>query len=78
MMNKVFAFMKTDNVLKALIRKARCKTMAKRILENNLILYILFNDEIGQCIYTVFNEITGTVQTFYNKKELQNKIGVQV
>ena len=52
--------------------------MAKRILENNLILHILFNDEIGQCIYTVFNEITGTVQTFYNKKELQNKIGVQV
>ena len=48
--------------------------MAKTVI-NNYILYTVFDDVIGQAVYTLFDTVNATVQTFYNKKELQKVIG---
>lgn len=34
-------------------------------------LYVLYSDELRQYTYTLFNEITGTVQTLYNKEAVK-------
>ena len=34
----------------------------------NLVLYIVYDDEIHQYTYTIFNQETATVQTFLNKQ----------
>jgi hypothetical protein len=48
--------------------------MAKTVI-NNYIVYTIFLDDIGQATYTVFNTVTDTVQTIYNKQELKKVIG---
>jgi len=48
--------------------------MAKTVI-NNYILYTVFDDVVGQAVYTLFDTVNATVQTFYNKKELQKVIG---
>lgn len=48
--------------------------MAKTVI-NNYIVYTIFDDEIGQATYTVFDTVNNTVQTIYNKKELQKVVG---
>ena len=50
--------------------------MAKQQVINNYILYTIFDDVIGQAVYTLFDTIKETVQTFYNKQELKKVIGV--
>lgn len=48
--------------------------MAKQII-NQYVLYTIFDDCIGQATYTLFDTVNNTVQTFYNKIELQKVIG---
>lgn len=66
MMKKVFVFTKTGNVLKALIRK-RGTTMEQWV-NGNLVLYIVYSDELHQYTYTIFDVVKGTVQTLLNKQ----------
>ena len=37
-------------------------------VNGNKVLYILYDEEIHQYTYTIFDQVKGTVQTFLNKQ----------
>ena len=46
-----------------------------KTVKNNYTIYAVFDDEVGNAIYTVFNSKDDTVTTIYNKNELNKYIG---
>ena len=43
----------------------------KKLVSGNLVMYITFDDTVGQAIYTIFDYVNNTVQTIYNKQKAE-------
>jgi len=54
--------------IKKKVQEIRGNRTMERWVNGNLVLYIVYDEEIHQYTYTIFDQVKGTVQTFLNKQ----------